>query len=88
MTVPSCEEGKAIYQGLLELVEVSRRTKPGPGATPQQLATWFDERDEDQDYKARVRAALSTLKSRLIEHQQLTGHNVPRPQPAGLANWN
>jgi len=73
---------------MLELVEVSRKTKPGPNATPQELGAWFDERDQDQDYTTRVRAKLSTLKRRLIEHQQLTGHNVPRPLPGGLANLN
>jgi hypothetical protein len=89
MAVPSCEECNAIYQELLELIETSHRTKPGPDATPQQLATWFDERDADQDYKTRVRTALSTLKRRLIEHQNLTGHRVPVPYPpGGQDNWN
>jgi hypothetical protein len=89
MAVPSCEEYKAIYQELLELVEISRRTKPGPDATLQQLAAWFDERDQDQDYGTRVRTALSALKRRLIEHQKLTGHRVPVPYPpGGLGNWN
>jgi hypothetical protein len=88
MSGSSCEECKAIYQEMLKLAEISRQTKPGPDATPQQLAAWFDERGEDQDYKTRVRAALSTLKRRIIEHQQLTGHNVPRPLPGGLTNWN
>lgn len=88
MTVFSCEECKAIYQEMLELVAISRQTKLGPDASPQQLGAWFDGRDEDQDYKTRVRAALSTLKRSLIEHQQLTGHNVPRPLPGGLTNSN
>jgi len=88
MSASSCKECEAIYHEMLELVTVSRQTKPGPDATPQQLAAWFDERDQDQDYKTRVRAALSTLQRRLIEHQQLTGHNVPRPLPGGLNNWN
>jgi hypothetical protein len=88
MTLPSCEECKAIYKEMLELVKTSQQSKPGPDATPQQLAAWFDERDQDQDYKTSVRAALSTLQRRLIEHQQLTGHNVPRPLPSGLNNWN
>jgi hypothetical protein len=88
MSASSCKECEAIYHEMLELVKISRQTKPGPDATPQQLAAWFDERDQDQDYKTRVRAALSTLQRRLIEHQQLTGHNVPRPLPGGLNNWN
>jgi hypothetical protein len=42
MALPSCEGCKAIYRELLELVEISRQTKPGPDFTPQQLAAWFD----------------------------------------------
>lgn len=89
MALSSCEECKAIYKELLELVEISRQTKPGPDATPQQLADWFDQRDEDEDYRMRVRPALSTLTRRLIEHQKLTGHIVPLPYPPGrLTNPN
>jgi hypothetical protein len=83
MALPSCEECKAINQELLELVEISRQTKPGPDATPRQLAAWFDQRDEDEDYRMRVRSALPTLRRRLMEHQILTGHRTPWPLPPG-----
>lgn len=88
MALPSCEECKAIHQELLELVENSRQSKPGPHATPQQLADWFDQREEDEDYKMRVRPALSTLRRRLIEHLKLTGHRIPWTLPGGLTNSN
>jgi hypothetical protein len=86
MALPSCEECKAICRELLELVKISRQTKRGPDATPQQLAAWFDQRDQDEDYRMRVRPALSTLTRRLIEHRKLTGHNVPWPLPPGGLN--
>ena len=44
---------------MLELVEISRQTKPGPDATFQELGAWFDGRDEDQDYKTRSRSAVN-----------------------------
>lgn len=89
ISMPICEECDAIRRGLLELVELSRRTKPGPNATPQELAEWFDRRDEDADRRIRERTALSTLKDRLIEHQKLTGHHIALPiSPSGLSNPN
>lgn len=87
--MPLCKECNAISQGLRELVERSRRTKPSPNATFQQLAEWFDQRDEDADLRMQERTALSTLKDRLIEHQRLTGHHVPLPiSPSGPTNPN
>ena len=89
MAIGSCDECNAIHQELRDVVELSRQTKPGPDATPEQLAAWFDERDEDDAYRMRVRTALSTLRRRMTEHQQLTGHNITRPFPSGpLSNWN
>jgi hypothetical protein len=89
MAVPSCEECKVIYQELVDLVRIAHQNKPGPDATTQQLVTWFDQRDEDEEYKLRVRPALSTLTRRWIEHQKLTGHIVPLPlPPGGLASPN
>ena len=85
MALPACAECAAIHRELLELVEMSRKTKPGPGATPQELADWFDQRDEDEDYKMSVREVLSSLKRRMIEHQKLTGH-VVRLLPRGGLN--
>ncbi len=88
MVLPSYKECKAIYQELLELVEISRPTKAGLDTTPQQLAACFDQREQDEDYRMRIRLALSTT-SRLIEHQRLTGHNVPLPlSQGGLNNLN
>jgi hypothetical protein len=81
---------KAIHQELLDLVEISPQNKPGPDATPQPLAAWFDQRDEDEEYKMRVDPALSTLTRRWIEYQKLTGHIVLLPLPPGgltNANW-
>jgi hypothetical protein len=80
----------AIYRRLLELVDSSHRTKPAPGATGQQLAAWFDDRDQNEDETMRVRPALlATLRLRLMEHQKLTGHKVPWPIPPGsLTNPN
>jgi hypothetical protein len=89
MALPSCEECKAIYQELLELEEISRQTKPDPAVTLRQLAAWIDQRDKDEDYKMRTRPALATLRRRLIEHQELTGHGVPWAlPPGGLNNAN
>jgi len=87
----SCQECLAIYRELLELVEISRQSKPGPDATPQQLGAWFERRDECEEYVKRVRPALPSLKRRLIEHQRVTGHTVPTPtpkMPGGFANLN
>jgi hypothetical protein len=82
-------ECKAIYQELLDIMDVSRRTKPGPGASPQDLAAWFDEREEDLDYKQQVRTALSKVRRRISEHQQQTGHVVPSLlSERGLINPN
>ena len=83
MVLPPCAECEAIYQELVDLVEASHRTKPPLDATPQQIVEWFDKREEDEDYKTRVRPALSRVKQRLIEHQRSTGHIVPRPMPPG-----
>jgi hypothetical protein len=89
MTLPSCEECKAIHQELLRLIEVSHRSKPGPNATPQQLAAWFDQRDDDEDQRLRWRPALSNLRRRFTEHQELTGHTIPLPLPhGGLTSQN
>ncbi len=89
MSLPACRECTEIYQGLLALVESSHRTKPGPNATPQRLAEWFDLRDEDTTGRTRERTALSTLKARLLEHQKLTGHHIPLPLlPGGLSGLN
>lgn len=72
---------------------MAHQNKPGGDATPQELAAWFDQQDEDENYKMRVRVALSKVNNRLIEHQELTGHNVPLPFPPELpgltnSNWN
>jgi hypothetical protein len=83
MALRQCEECKVIYQELLELVEISRRSKPGSNATPQQLASWFDQRDEDEEFRLHVRPALSSLRQRVTEHQKLTGHTIPLPLPPG-----
>jgi hypothetical protein len=61
MALPQCEECKGIYRELLEFVEISHQSKPGPNATPQQLAAWFDQRDADEEFSLRVRPALSNL---------------------------
>jgi hypothetical protein len=84
-----CEECNAIRQELLQLIELSHSSKPGPNATPQQLASWFDRREDDEDHRLRWRPALSNLKHRLAEHQRLTGHVIPLPLPGGgLASRN
>jgi hypothetical protein len=89
MAKPSREECREIYRELLKLVEISRQTKPGPDATPQQLAAWFDRRDEDEEYTMRMRPAVSALRCRLVEHQKLTRHTIPWPlRPGGLNNPN
>jgi hypothetical protein len=85
----SCQECEAIYQELVELVEISRRSKPAPNPTPQQLADWFEQREESQEYVERLRPALSSVKRRLIEHQRLTGHTLPLTgMPGGFTNFN
>jgi len=78
-----CEECNAIRQELLQLIEISHKSKPGTNATPQQLAAWFDHRDDDEDHRSRWRPALSNLKRRLAEHQKLTGHTIPLSLPSG-----
>ena len=89
MSLRECEECEAIRQELLELVEFSRRSKPGPNATPQQLSAWFDQREADETYTQRVRPRLSSLRLRLAEHQSLTGHIVALPlPPGGLTSQN
>jgi hypothetical protein len=83
MALPVCHECEEIREELLRLVELSRQSKPGPNATPQQLANWFDQREADETYTGRVRPRLSSLRERLAEHQRLTGHTVPLPAPPG-----
>jgi hypothetical protein len=80
-----CKECDGIRRGLLELVELSRRSKPVPNATPHELAEWFDQRDQDADRRIQERTALVTLKGRLIEHQKLTGHHITLPISLGGA---
>jgi hypothetical protein len=59
-----------------------------PGATPEELAAWFDERDYDDDVKLRRSLALANVKSRIVEHRKLTGHQMPLPiSPTGF-NFN
>jgi len=58
MALPLCDECKAIYRELLELIEISRQSKPGPNATPQQLAAWFGQRDDDEGHSLRARPAI------------------------------
>ncbi len=84
----SCEECEAIRQGLLELVEFSNRSRPGPDATPGQLIEWFERREEDDDYRNRVRPVLATLRRRWMEHYKLTGHNIPWTPPNWLTSPN
>jgi hypothetical protein len=86
MALPSCEECQAIYREWLELVEISRRTKPGPGATPQQLAAWFDLRDEGEEDRMRIGVAVSALMRRQVEHLKLTRHTITWPLPPGAMN--
>jgi len=60
---------------MLDLVKTSRQTKPGPDANAQQLADdWFDERDQDEDFKTRIRAARSMLKQ--IRSYQLAQRTI------------
>jgi hypothetical protein len=88
MMFPACEECEGIRRALLELLDMSRRGKPGPGATPDELAAWFDERDYDDEGKLRRSLALASVKSRITEHWRLTGHQMPLPIfPTGL-NFN
>jgi hypothetical protein len=86
MARPSCEECRAIYREWLELMEISRRRIPGPDVTPQQLAAWFDQRDEDSEYGIRMRLAVSALIRRQVEHLKLTRHTIPWPLPPGGLN--
>ncbi len=90
MALPPCEECKAIYRELMELVESAHRTKPGAGATLEQLVAWMEERAEDPDYRTRVRLTLSTLTRRMVEHDKATGHHVPQPLPprGGMTSLN
>jgi hypothetical protein len=89
MSLPRCDECEAIRQELLRLVEFSRQSKPGPNATPEQPAGWFDQREPDETYTQRMRPRLSSLRATLAEHQKLTGHIVPPPlPPGGLTSQN
>ena len=89
MAAPLCDECRAIYRELVELVEISRQSKPDPSATPQQLAAWFDQRDVDEDCSLRMRPRLSSLRRRLAEHQKLTRHTTPFTlPPGGLTSQN
>lgn len=89
MPEPVCPECEAIRQEMFELVEYSHQSKPRPDATPQQLAGWFDQREADETYTGSVRPRLSTLITRLAEHQKLTGHIVPVSLPLnGLSSQN
>ena len=89
MALPPCDECKAILQELVALVEMSRQSKPGPGATPQELAAWFDQREADENYTSSVRPRLAEVRRRLAEHQKSTGHRVPLPFPrGGMASFN
>ena len=89
MAPPACDECKAILQELLKLVEMSRESKPGPNATPQELAAWFDQREADENYTSGARPRLSELRRRLAEHQKSTGHRVPLPYPpGGMTSFN
>jgi len=83
MAVPLCDECKAIYRELVAMVEMSRRSDPGPGATPQQMAAWFDQRGTDENYNMRIQPAMWALGRRLMEHQILTGHTIPSITPLG-----
>jgi hypothetical protein len=77
--MPVCRECEAIREEMLELIEYSRQSKPGANPTTQQLAAWFDEREGDENYTRRQRPRLSSLRTRLAEHQRLTGHSLPKP---------
>jgi hypothetical protein len=89
MSLPKCDECEEIRQELLRLVQFSRQSKPGPNATSEELAAWFDQREADETYTQRVRPGLSTLRARLAEHQKMTGHVVPLPMPPdGPASQN
>jgi hypothetical protein len=83
VALPSCKECEAIYQEVLDLVEIARQSKPGPDATPQQLVDWFDQRDNNENYQMRMRPAVAKALRRLVEHQKLTGHRIPVPLPPG-----
>jgi|SRR5580658_5618788 hypothetical protein len=83
MAVPLCDECKAIYRELVAMVEMSRHSEPGPGAPPQQMAAWFDQRETDENYNMRMRPAMWALGRRLMEHQIVTGHTIPPITPLG-----
>lgn len=86
MALSSCEECTALYREMLDLIELSRRDNPGPGATPHDLVAWFERREENEDYKTRVRPALWNAVRKLIHHQKLAGHFVLRPLLRGGLN--
>jgi hypothetical protein len=89
MSLPKCDECEAIRQELLRLMEASRQSKPGPNATAEQLAAWFDQREADQTYIQRVRPRVATLRARLAEHPKGTGHVLSLPMPlGGLSSQN
>ena len=89
----SCEECKVIYQELLELVEISRQTKPKPDATPQQLAARFDQQDEDEDYRMRVRPRAVNAHTQIDRAPETDGPQCAPATPAGAESkgrrfWN
>jgi len=86
MPVYSCEECKAIYREMLELVELSRRSKSSLPATQHQWVEYLDRWDASQDYRMRIIPGISSVIRRLKEHQKLTGHILPWALPPGGLN--
>jgi hypothetical protein len=88
MAEPPCEECKAIFQELLDIMQDAWRDKPGR-ATSQQLYEWFEQQSADDGRRMRLRSAVSQATRRIIDHRNRTGHNVPTPlPPGGLTSWN
>jgi hypothetical protein len=63
MSLPKCDECEVTREELLRLMEASRQSEPGPNATAEQLAAWFDQREADQTYMQRVRPRVATLRA-------------------------
>jgi len=72
MDLFSCDECRDIYR---ELRDASRRA--GESATPQDLAAWVLQLDEEECARLRESSDLWKVWRRMREHRAVTGHWQP-----------
>ena len=90
MDPSSCAECRAIYRELQEALAAVKVRLADRSTTPDDLAAWVQELEEEECARMRDASSLWKTWRRWREHRTLTGHWLsPLPVPPhGMANPN